>query len=71
MVMTMREVELSFQFTYLQTMNDITPESQLYQDMVTLDSLFQELCWEPSDELIFTHDGENVIIKNRNRLEGR
>ena len=43
----------------------ITEDTQLYNDIVTLDSLMHELCWD-DDELIFTHDGEKIIIKNKN-----
>ena len=36
----------------------------LYEDMEKLNALFEELCWDHDDELVFTHDGEEVIIYN-------
>ncbi len=36
----------------------------LWEDLQKLDSLFSELCWDPDDELTFTHDGEKIIISN-------
>ena len=38
---------------------------QLFEDIAKLNSLFEELCWDPDDELVFTHDGEKVIIYNK------
>ena len=37
----------------------------LYEDMQKLDDLYEELLWDPGDELQFTHDGERVLIINR------
>ena len=37
----------------------------LYDDMEKLNTLFEELCWDHDDELIFTHDGEKVMIINK------
>ncbi len=39
----------------------------LYEDMQKLDDLYEELLWDPDDELQFTHDGEKVLIINRTR----
>lgn len=39
--------------------------NQLFEDMERLDALYQELCWDPDDELVFTHDGESIHIYNR------
>lgn len=41
--------------------------NQLYEDMERLDALYQELCWDPDDDLVFTHDGERIQIYNRTR----
>ena len=37
----------------------------LWEDMQKLDDLYEELLWDPDDELQFTHDGERVLIINR------
>ena len=37
----------------------------LYQDMQKLDDMYEELLWNPDDELQFTHDGERIIIYNK------
>ena len=34
----------------------------LYDDMEKLNALYQELCWDHDDELVFTHDGKRVIV---------
>ena len=36
----------------------------LWRDIQRLDDLYEELLWDPDDEIIFTHDGENIIIRN-------
>ena len=41
----------------------------LYEDMIRLDALYQELCWDPDDELVFTHDGEKVLVINKTQTE--
>ena len=38
----------------------------LYEDMEKLTALYEELCWDPDDELVFT-DGAEVIIYNKTR----
>jgi hypothetical protein len=43
----------------------------LYEDMQKLDDLYEELCWDPDDDLQFTHDGERVLIINRTRQVDR
>ena len=40
------------------------PEA-LWQDIQKLDDLYEELLWDPEDELQFTHDGTRVIIINK------
>ena len=37
----------------------------LYDDMERLNSLYEELCWDADDELVFTHDGKRIIIYNK------
>ena len=37
----------------------------LWQDIQKLDDLYEELLWNPDDELQFTHDGKRVIIINK------
>jgi len=37
----------------------------LWEDINKLDALYQELCWEPDDELIFTHENGRVVIFNK------
>ena len=40
----------------------------LWKDIQKLDDLYEELLWDPDDELQFTHDGQRIIIIN-NTLE--
>ena len=40
----------------------MTNPNALYEDMEKLNALFEELCWDHDDELVFTHDGTKVII---------
>ena len=37
----------------------------LWEDIQKLDDLYEELLWDPDDELQFTHDGKRVIIINK------
>ena len=46
---------------YLTSMPD--PDA-LWRDIQKLDDLYEELLWDPDDELQFTHDGKRVIIIN-------
>ena len=41
--------------------------NQLYEDMEKLNALYEELCWGHDDELVFTHDGEKIIIYNKSK----
>ena len=43
--------------------------NDLYDDMRRLNALYEELCWNDDDELVFTHDGERVIIYNKTQNE--
>jgi len=38
--------------------------NQLYEDMYKLNALYEELCWGPDDELVFTHRHGRVVIYN-------
>ena len=44
--------------------------NQLYEDMEKLNALYEELCWDHDDELVFTHDGKEIIVYNKT-LENR
>jgi len=44
--------------------------SDLYEDMEKLNALYEELCWDHDDELVFTHDGKRVMIYNETQEEG-
>ena len=37
----------------------------LWQDMSKLNSLYEELCWDPDDNLVFFIDGDRISIKNQ------
>jgi|TARA_Y100000015_G_scaffold8958_1_gene8466 hypothetical protein len=41
----------------------------LYDDMAKLNAVYEELLWGHDDELIFTHNGEAVIIYNKTKQE--
>ena len=43
----------------------MTDENALWEDMRKLNSLYEELCWGHDDELVFTHDGKEIIIYNK------
>jgi hypothetical protein len=51
-------------------MDDLNPNA-LYEDMQRLNDLYEELCWEHSDKLIFTHDNGRVIIYNKTQEDAR
>ena len=38
--------------------------------MPNTNALYEELCWGHDDELVFTHDGEEVIIYNKTKQNG-
>ena len=40
-------------------------ENALWEDMATLNMLFEELLWDPDDELLFTHENGRVVIINK------
>ena len=33
--------------------------------MQKLDDMYEELLWHPDDELVFTHDGQKIIITTK------
>ena len=39
--------------------------NQLYEDMEKLNALYEELCWDHDDELVFTHENGRVIVYNK------
>jgi hypothetical protein len=39
--------------------------NQLYEDMERLNALYEELCWDHDDELVFTHDGKQILVYNK------
>jgi len=43
---------------------------QLWIDVAKLDALYEELCWGVDDELIFSIEGDKVVISNAT-LNGR
>jgi hypothetical protein len=45
----------------------MTNPNALFEDMETLNALYEELCWDVDDELVFTHDGTKVIIYNKTK----
>jgi hypothetical protein len=45
----------------------MSKENALWEDMRRLNSLYEELCWAHDDELVFTHDGEEIIIYNKTK----
>ena len=45
----------------------MTNPNALWEDMEKLNALYEELCWDHDDELVFTHDGKEVIIYNKTK----
>ena len=43
----------------------MTNPNNLWEDIAKLDALYQELCWDHDDELIFTHENGRVVIYNK------
>ena len=41
--------------------------NDLWEDMDTLNMLYEELCWDHNDILDFTIEGDRIIIKNKTR----
>ncbi len=49
----------------------MTNPNALYEDMRRLNSLYEELCWGYEDELVFTHNGKEIIIYNKTLENGK
>lgn len=47
----------------------MTNPNALYEDMEKLNALYEELCWNHDDELIFTHDGNKVMVINKTQQD--
>jgi hypothetical protein len=47
----------------------MTNPNALYEDMDKLNALYEELCWDYDDELIFTHDGEKILVINKTQKD--
>ena len=47
----------------------MTNPNALYEDMEKLNALYEELCWGYDDELVFTHDGKQIIVYNKTQKE--
>tara|TARA_Y100000361_G_scaffold84991_1_gene75369 strand:+ start:500 stop:646 length:147 start_codon:yes stop_codon:yes gene_type:complete len=47
----------------------MTNPNALYEDMEKLNDLFEELLWGHDDELVFTHDGEKIIVYNKTKQD--
>ena len=55
-----------FLLLLIQNLNLTMPNpNALWEDIQKLDDLYEELLWDPEDELQFTHDGKRVIIINK------
>ena len=56
-------------FLFLYKNKTMDKPTDLYQDMQTLNSLYEELMWDTTDALEFVADYENdrIIIRNKTR----
>ena len=52
-------------YTRLTELLNMPNPDALWEDIQKLDDLYEELLWDPEDELQFTHDGKRVIIINK------
>ena len=52
-------------YTRLTELLNMPNPDALWEDIQKLDDLYEELLWDPDDELQFTHDGKRVIIINK------
>ena len=43
----------------------MTNPNALWEDMATLNALYEELMWDPDDELIFVRENGRIVIINR------
>ena len=39
--------------------------SDMYEDMATLNMLYEELCWDHDDILQFFIEGDRIVIRNK------
>ena len=39
----------------------------MWEDMAKLNALYEELCWDHDDELMFTHESGRVVITNKTK----
>ena len=58
------QVKSSQAFSDTYTMSN---PNALWEDIEKLNTLYEELCWDPDDELVFTHDGTEIIIYNKSK----
>lgn len=45
----------------------MSSENALWEDMRKLNALYEELCWGHNEELVFTHNGEEIIIYKKSK----
>tara|TARA_B100000902_G_C27176462_1_gene846622 strand:+ start:773 stop:943 length:171 start_codon:yes stop_codon:yes gene_type:complete len=45
--------------------------NDLWEDMDRLNALYEELCWDYDDELMFKHDGKQIIIVNKTQEDAQ
>ena len=43
--------------------------NDLWEDMATLNTLYEELCWDHDDDLMFTIEGDRIVIRNVSQEE--
>ena len=46
-------------------LNDIEGPTDMYEDMTTLNMLYEELCWDHKDVLHFFIEDGRIIIRNK------
>ena len=43
--------------------------TDLWEDMDRLNILYEELCWDHDDNLLFTIEGDRIVIRNVSQEE--
>ena len=43
--------------------------NQLWEDLSRLNALYEELCWEHDDVLVFRIEGDQIVIRNQTQDE--
>lgn len=43
--------------------------TDLWEDMDRLNILYEELCWDHDDDLLFTIEGDRIVIRNVSQEE--